>query len=57
MNEKLFANRMGTAHKSFIRAILKVTENPKIISTGEHLEHQDFARHGIKFQQMYLEVS
>lgn len=26
------------------------------ISTGEHLEHQDFARHGIKFQQMYLEV-
>ena len=26
------------------------------ISTGEYLEHQDFARHGIKFQQMYLEV-
>ena len=26
------------------------------ISTGEHLEHQDFARHGIKFQQMYIEV-
>ncbi len=25
-------------------------------STGEHLEHQDFARHGIKFQQMYFEV-
>jgi hypothetical protein len=27
------------------------------ISTGEYLEHHDFARHGIKFQQMYLEVS
>lgn len=26
------------------------------ISTGEHLEHPDFARHGIKFQQMYIEV-
>lgn len=27
------------------------------ISTGEHIEHQDFARHGIKFQQIYLEVT
>lgn len=27
------------------------------ISTDKYLEHQDFARHGIKFQQMYLEVS
>jgi N-acetylglutamate synthase-like GNAT family acetyltransferase len=26
------------------------------ISTGEYLEHQDFALHGIKFQQMYLKV-
>lgn len=26
------------------------------ISTGEHLEHQDFARYGVKFQQMYLQV-
>jgi hypothetical protein len=26
------------------------------ISTGEYLEHQDFARHGIKFQQMHLRV-
>ena len=27
------------------------------ISTGEYLEHQDFTRHGLKFQQMYLEVT
>ncbi|RJS68723.1 GNAT family N-acetyltransferase [Methanophagales archaeon] len=26
------------------------------ISTSEYQEHQDFARHGIKFQQMYLDV-
>ena len=32
MKEKLFAHRMGTVHKSFIREILKVTEDPKIIS-------------------------
>ena len=32
MDEKLFANRMGTTHKSFIREMLKVTEDPKNIS-------------------------
>ena len=26
------------------------------ISTGKYLEHQDFAKNGIKFQQMYIEV-
>ena len=42
MNEKLFANRMGTAHKSFIREILKVTENPKIISFAGGLPNPKF---------------
>ena len=42
MNEKLFANRMGTTHKSFIREILKVTENPKIISFAGGLPNPKF---------------
>ncbi len=42
MNEKLFANRMGTTHKSFIREILKVTEDPKIISFAGGLPNHKF---------------
>jgi 2-aminoadipate transaminase len=42
MNEKLFANRMGTSHKSFIREILKVTEDPKIISFAGGLPNPKF---------------
>ena len=42
MNEKLFANRMGTTHKSFIREILKVTEDPKIISFAGGLPNPKF---------------
>ena len=42
MNEKLFANRMGTTHKSFIREILKVTEDPKIISFAGGLPNLKF---------------
>lgn len=42
MNEKLFANRMRTAHKSFIREILKVTEDPKIISFAGGLPNPKF---------------
>lgn len=41
MNEKLFANRMGTSHKSFIREILRVTEDPKIISFASGLPNPD----------------
>ena len=29
-----FADRMGSVHKSFIREILKVTQDPSIISFG-----------------------
>lgn len=32
MNEKLFADRMGKTPKSFIREILKVTQDPEVIS-------------------------
>ena len=42
MNEKLFANRMGTTHKSFIREILKVTEDPEIISFAGGLPNPKF---------------
>ena len=42
MNEKLFAHRMGTVHKSFIREILKVTEDPKIISFAGGLPDPQF---------------
>ena len=42
MNEKLFANRRGTTHKSFIREILKVTEDPKIISFAGGLPNPKF---------------
>ncbi len=42
MNEKVFANRMGNTHKSFIREILKVTENPKIISFAGGLPNPKF---------------
>jgi 2-aminoadipate transaminase len=42
MNEKIFANRMGTSHKSFIREILKVTEDPKIISFAGGLPNPKF---------------
>lgn len=42
MNEKLFANRMGTTPKSFIREILKVTEDPKIISFAGGLPNPKF---------------
>jgi len=42
MNEKLFANRMGTTHKSFIREILKVAEDPKIISFAGGLPNPKF---------------
>ncbi|MCD4844905.1 MAG: hypothetical protein K8R25_10505 [Methanosarcinales archaeon] len=42
MNEKLFANRMGTSHKSFIREILKVTEDPNIISFAGGLPNPEF---------------
>ena len=42
MNEKLSANRMGTTHKSFIREILKVTEDPKIISFAGGLPNPKF---------------
>jgi 2-aminoadipate transaminase len=42
MNNKLFANRMGTTHKSFIREILKVTEDPKIISFAGGLPNPKF---------------
>jgi 2-aminoadipate transaminase len=42
MNEKIFANRMGTIHKSFIREILKVTEDSKIISFAGGLPNPKF---------------
>jgi len=42
MNEKLFAKRMGTSQKSFIREILKVTEDPNIISFAGGLPNPEF---------------
>jgi 2-aminoadipate transaminase len=38
---QLFADRMFTVHRSFIREILKVTEDPKIISFGGGLPNPD----------------
>ncbi len=37
----LFADRMNNVHKSFIREILKVTENPEIISFAGGLPNPD----------------
>ncbi len=39
---KLFANRILTIQKSFIREILKVTENPKVISFAGGLPNSRF---------------
>jgi len=36
---KQFADRMNNVHKSFIREILKVTEDPNIISFAGGLPH------------------
>lgn len=38
----LFAKRMDNVHKSFIREILKITENPEVISFAGGLPHPDF---------------
>lgn len=37
--DNLFADRMKNVHKSFIREILKVTEDPNIISFAGGLPH------------------
>jgi len=42
LNNKLFADRMGITDKSFIREILKVTENPNIISFAGGLPNPAF---------------
>ena len=42
MNNNLFADRMGIAHKSFIREILKVIEDPNIISFAGGLPNPAF---------------
>ena len=42
MNNNLFADRMGIAHKSFIREILKVTEDSNIISFAGGLPNPAF---------------
>lgn len=42
LNDKLFANRMDTAHKSCIREILRVTENPETISFAGGLPNPKF---------------
>ncbi|MHC4120638.1 MAG: aminotransferase-like domain-containing protein [Planctomycetota bacterium] len=41
MND-VFANRMGSVHKSFIREILKVTADPKVISFAGGLPNPKF---------------
>lgn len=38
---KLFANRIGTVHRSFIRDILKVTQRPEVISFAGGLPNPD----------------
>jgi len=42
LNNNLFADRMGIAHKSFIREILKVTGDSNIISFAGGLPNPDF---------------